>query len=43
VPEEKYRSAVRDCLRMLGVVPAFEDRMPSLPAAFTIVQRNDAQ
>jgi hypothetical protein len=40
-PEEKYRSAVRDCVRMLGVVPAFEDRLPLLPAAFTIIQRND--
>jgi hypothetical protein len=40
-PEKKYRSAVRDCLRMLGVLPAFEDRLPLLPAAFTIIQRND--
>jgi MID domain of pPIWI_RE len=40
-PEEKYRSAVRDWFRMLGVHAAFEDRLPLLPAAFTVIQRND--
>jgi hypothetical protein len=40
-PEEKYRSAVRDWFRMLGVLPAFEQRLPLLPAAFTVIQRND--
>jgi hypothetical protein len=40
-PEEKYRSAVRDWLRMLGVLPVFERRLPLLSTAFTVIQRND--
>jgi hypothetical protein len=40
-PEEKYRAAVRDLIRMLGVLPAFEEKLPIAPAALTVIQRND--
>jgi hypothetical protein len=40
-PEEKYRSGVRDWFRMLGILPAFEQKLPLLPSAFTVIQRND--
>ena len=41
VPEEKYRASLRDLMRMLGVMPVFEDKLPMAPAAITVIQRND--
>jgi hypothetical protein len=38
--EQKYRASVADWIRMLGVLPAFEDRLPLAPAALSIIQRN---
>lgn len=38
--EQKYRASVADWMRMLGVMPAFEDRLPMAPAAIALVQRN---
>lgn len=40
-PEEKYRASFRDLMRMLGVMPVFEDKLPMAPAAITVIQRND--
>ena len=40
-PEEKYRPSFRDLMRMLGVMPVFEDKLPMAPAAITVIQRND--
>lgn len=39
-PNEKYRYSVRDCFRMLGVLPVFEEALPLRLAAFTVIQRN---
>lgn len=39
--DDKYKSAVRDCLRMLGVVPTSVIRESDhAPSAITVVQRN---
>lgn len=40
-PEEKYRASFRDLIRMLGVMPVFEDKLPMAPAAITVIQRNN--
>ena len=41
--EEKYMAALRDCFRMLGVVPIENiDGLDLAPAAMTVIQRNDA-
>jgi len=40
-PQEKYRAAVRDLIRMLGVLPAFDETLSLAPAALTVIQRND--
>lgn len=40
--EEKYAAAVRDCFRMLGVVPVEDIHdLDYAPAAITVIQRND--
>ena len=40
--EDRYRAAVRDCFRMLGVLPTAGGADQKLsPAALTIIQRND--
>ena len=36
----KIRAAVRDLLRMLGVVPVFEEKLPFAVAAIAAIQRN---
>jgi pPIWI_RE module N-terminal domain/RNaseH domain of pPIWI_RE/MID domain of pPIWI_RE len=36
----KIRAAVRDLLRMLGVVPVFEEKLPYAVAAIAAIQRN---
>jgi hypothetical protein len=36
----KIRAAVRDLLRMLGVVPVFEEKLPFAVAAVAAIQRN---
>ena len=41
VPKEKYRAAFRDLIRMLGVMPVFEEKLPMAPAAITVIHRND--
>ena len=38
--DEKYRSSMEDCLRMLGVVPFAEDQLQIRPAAIGVIQRN---
>lgn len=40
MPAEKYTMAVRDCLRMLGVVPAGLNDTDPAPAALTVIQQN---
>jgi hypothetical protein len=40
-PQEKYHAAVRDVVRMLGVLPVFEEKLPMAVAALTVIQRND--
>ena len=40
-PNDKYRMAVRDCLRMLGVVPVPDKELGFAPAAITVVQLNE--
>jgi hypothetical protein len=39
-PANKYCAAVRDCFRMLGVVPIEDIDLNLAPAAITVVQRN---
>lgn len=39
--DNKYRMAVRDCLRMLGVLPFKEDAVNLSAAAVTVIQRNE--
>lgn len=38
--EQKFRASVADWMRMLGVMPAFEHRLPMAPAALSLVQPN---
>lgn len=37
---DKYRMAVRDCVRMLGVVPTNDETLGYAPAAITVIQLN---
>lgn len=39
-PDDKYLAAVRDCIRMLGVVPTDHEDLPVSPAAISVIQRN---
>lgn len=38
--EDKYLPSIRDCFRMLGVVPLTDEPLPLAPAALTVVQLN---
>lgn len=40
-PEKKLRSSIRDCLRMLGVIPLDAKELPYAPAGLTIIQINE--
>lgn len=39
-PQQKFRAAVGDWMRMLGVLPVFEEDLKLAPAALALIQRN---
>ncbi|WP_375462629.1 RNaseH domain-containing protein [uncultured Methylobacterium sp.] len=40
VVDDKYKAAIGDCLRMLGVLPPYEEDLRYAPAALSVIQRN---